>query len=263
MKKNMQTLLSVSNLTKSYKHSARFLSSGFRQTLGPVSFNLERGKTLAIVGESGSGKSSLVQIIAGLKTPTSGEIYIKGKRLSSLSQLKRCQSIRMIFQDPSSSLNPKVRIGRILAAPLKLNSNFDADEIDKQIKETLNLVGLLPDYLDFYPNMLSPLQQHQVALARAMILNPDIIIADQVFATVDISLRFKIVNLLLNIQEKKGVSYIFVAHNLSLVRHMSDQIIVMHNGLIVESNSTEEIFNAPQTTFTKHLLQSHQPDYRK
>ena len=259
----MQTLLNVCNLTKSYKHSARFLSSGFRQTLGPINFTLEQGKTLSIVGESGSGKSSLVQTIAGLKTPTSGEIYIKGKPVSSLSPQERCRSIRMIFQDPSNSLNPKVRIGRILAAPLKLNTNFNESEIDWQIEETLNMVGLLPDYLDFYPKMLSPLQQHQVALARALILNPDIIIADQIFATLDISLRFKIINLLLNIQGKKGVSYIFVAHNMDLVRHMSDQIIVMHNGLIVENNSTEEIYNAPQTAFTKRLLQSHQPDYRK
>lgn len=259
----MPKLLNVSNLTKSYKRSARFLSSGFRQTLGPISFNLEQGKTLSIVGESGSGKSSLVQTIAGLKTATSGEIYIKGKPLSSLSQQQRCQSIRMIFQDPSNSLNPKAKIGRILAAPLELNTRFNENEITEQIKETLSLVDLLPDYLNFYPNMLSPLQQHQVALARAMILNPDIIIADQIFAMLDISLRFKIVNLLLNIQEKKGISYIFVAHDMNLVRHMSDQIIVMHNGLIVENNTTEEIYNAPQTTFTKHLLQSRQPDYRK
>jgi len=259
----MQTLLHVNNLTKNYKRSARFLSSGFRQTVGPVSFTLEQGKTLSIVGESGSGKSSLVQMIAGLVNPSSGDIYIKDKLLSSLSQQEKCKSIRMIFQDPSDSLNPKATIGRILAAPLELNTHLNSEEIDKQIHETLSLVGLLPDYLDFYPNMLSSMQQHKVALARAMILNPDIIIADEVLATLDISLRFKIVNLLLNIQEKKGTSYIFVAHNMNLVRHMSDQIIVMHNGLIVENNSTEEIYNNPQATNTKHLLQSHQPDYRK
>jgi cationic peptide transport system ATP-binding protein len=169
----------------------------------------------------------------------------------------------MIFQDPSNSLNPKARVGRILAAPLELNTDLNESEIEEQILATLRLVDLLPDYLDFYPNMLSHDQQHQVALARALILNPDIIVADQIFATLDISLRFKIINLLLNIQEKKGISYIFVAHNLSLVRHMSDQIIVMHNGLVVENNSTENIYNAPQETYTKHLLQSSQPDYRK
>ncbi len=259
----MQTLLSVSNLCKNYKRSARFLSSGFRQALGPLSFTLERGQTLCVVGESGSGKSTLVQMIAGLISPSSGEIYIKGEALSSLSQQERCKSIRMIFQDPSDSLNPKATIGRILAAPLELNTNFSTIEIDEQIHETLNLVGLLPDYLDFYPNMLSSVQQHKVALARAMILNPDIIIADEILATLDISLRFKIVNLLLDIQEKRGTSYIFVAHNMNLVRHMSDQTIVMHNGLIVENNRTEEIFNRPQAASTKHLLQSHQPDYRK
>jgi len=259
----MQTLLSVSNLCKNYKRSARFLSSGFRQPLGPLNFSLAQGQTLSIVGESGSGKSTLVQIIAGLITPSAGQIYIKGEPISNLSQQERCKSIRMIFQDPGNSLNPKATIGRILAAPLELNTDFSADQIKAQIQETLELVGLLPDYLSFYPNMLSSMQQHKVALARALILNPDIVIADEILATLDISLRFKIVNLLLNVQEKKGTSYIFVAHNMNLVRHMSDQIIVMHNGLIVENNSTEEIFNAPQTSYTKNLLQSHQPDYRK
>ncbi|MCW8996279.1 MAG: ATP-binding cassette domain-containing protein, partial [Psychromonas sp.] len=190
-------------------------------------------------------------------------IYINNKPVSSLSQQERCKSIRMIFQDPSNSLNPKATVGRILAAPLKLNTMFSEQELNQQIRETLSLVELLPDYLDFYPNMLSPLQQHQVALARAMILNPDIVVANEILATLDISLRFKLVNLLLKIQEKKGVGYIFVAHNMSLVRHMSDQIIVMHKGLIVENNTTEAIYNDPQTTFTKQLLQSHQPDYRK
>lgn len=259
----MQTLLNVSNLTKNYKRSARFLASGFRQSLGPINFTLAQGETLSIIGESGSGKNTLVQTIAGLSPPSSGEIFLKGKPLSGLSRQERCRSIRMIFQDPASSLNPKVTIGRILTAPLKLNTNFNKDEITQQVKETLNLVNLLPDYLNFYPNMLSPLQQHQVALARAMILDPEIIIADQILSTLDTSLRFKIVNLLLNIQQKRGVSYIFVAHKMNLVRHMSDQVIVMHNGLIVENNTTEEIFNAPQTDETKHLFQSHQPDYRK
>jgi cationic peptide transport system ATP-binding protein len=259
----MQTLLNVSNLCKNYKRSARFLSSGFRAPLGPISFTLGAGQTLSIIGESGSGKSTLVQIIAGLISPSSGDISIKGKPLCSLSQQERCRAIRMVFQDPSSSLNPKVTIGRILTAPLELNTDFNKQQIKEQIQETLALVGLLTDYLDFYPNMLSTVQQHQVALARAMILNPDIIIADEILATLDISLRFKIVNLLLNIQENKGTSYIFVGHNMNLVRHMSDQVIVMNNGLIVENNNTAEIFNTPQTDYTKHLLLSHQPDYRK
>ncbi|WP_019613416.1 ATP-binding cassette domain-containing protein [Psychromonas ossibalaenae] len=259
----MQTLLNVSNLCKNYKRSARFSSSGFRKALGPLNFTLERGKTLAIVGESGAGKSTLVQIIAGLIKPSSGEIYVKDKPLSTFSQQERCTSIRMIFQDPSSSLNPKATIGRILAAPLELNTPLTLDGRKKQILDTLNLVGLLPDYLDFYPNMLSGIQQHQVAMARALILKPDIIIADEILASLDISLRFKIVNLLLNIQEKIGVSFIFVAHNMNLVRHMSDQIVVMENGMIVENNTTEKIYKFPQSAVTKQLLQSHQPHYRK
>lgn len=259
----MQTLLRVTDLCKHYKRSALFLSSGFRQSLGPLNFTLGKGETLSIVGESGSGKSSVVKMIAGLLPPSSGEICINGKLLSSLSQQQRCKAIRMIFQAPSSSLNPKATIGRILTAPLELNTSLTREEMDLQIQDTLNLVGLLPDYLDFYPNMLTTVQQHQVALARALILNPEIVIADEILATLDISLRFKIVNLLLNIQEKKGTSYILVAHDMNLVRHMSDHIIVMSNGEIVEKNTTEAIFSAPQADCTKRLLQSHQPDYRK
>lgn len=259
----MPTLLSINNLCKSYRRSSGLFSSTLQSAYQDINFSLEKGKTLSIIGESGSGKSTLVQTIAGLRTQTSGEIYLNGKGLSSLSLQARCKSIRMIFHAPSSSLNPKASIGRILTAPLQLNSNLTAIERDKQIKETLDLVGLLPDYLAFYPNMLSNVQQHQVALARAMILDPDIIIADEILAGLDISLRFKLVNLLLTIQEKKEISYIIVAHNMNLVRHISDRLIVMHEGKIVENDLTENVYNSPQSTKTKHLLQSHQPDYRK
>ncbi|WP_022940820.1 ATP-binding cassette domain-containing protein [Psychromonas hadalis] len=259
----MQTLLTINNLCKSYRRSSGLFSSNLQSAYQDINFSLEKGKTLSIIGESGSGKSTLVQTIAGLRTQTSGEIYLKGKALSSLSLQERCKSIRMIFHAPSSSLNPKATIGRILTAPLQLNSNLTAIERDKQIKETLSLVGLLPDYLAFYPNMLSNVQQHQVALARAMILEPDIIIADEILAGLDISLRFKLINLLLNIQDKKEVSYIIVAHNMNLVRHISDHLIVMHEGKIVENDLTENVYNAPQSSKTKNLLQSHQPDYRK
>jgi len=259
----MPPFLEVRNLSKTYKRSAKFASSGYRQSLGPINFTLERGKTLSIIGESGSGKSSLAKIIGGLIPFTGGEILVNGMSVSQMSRQKRCQTIRMIFQDPSNSLNPKTTIGRILSAPLRLNTKLTETEIKQQIKVILSLVELLPDYLDFYPHMLSPVQQHQVALARAMILNPDVILADEILATLDISLRFKIVNLLLKIQEKTNVSFIFVAHNMNLVRHMSDQILVMNHGLIVENNSTDEIFNSPQTGISRHLLQNHQPDYRK
>jgi len=259
----MNTLLNVNNLSKNYRRSNGLFSSSVQSAYTDINFSLEAGKTLSIIGESGSGKSTLVQTIAGLRSQSSGEIYLHGTALSDFSLQHRCKSIRMLFHAPSDSLNPKATIGRILSAPLKLNSNLTAIERDQQIKETLSLVGLLPDYLAFYPNMLSSVQQHQVALARAMILDPDIIIADEILAGLDISLRFKLVNLLLTIQEKKGVSYIVVAHNMSLVRHISDHIIVMHNGVIVENDTTENVYSSPKSDKTKHLLQSHQPDYRK
>ncbi len=259
----MQNLLNINNLCKKYRRSNGLFTSSIQQAYSDINFSLDEGKTLSIIGESGSGKSTLVQTIAGLRSQTTGDIFLRGTPLSKLSLQQRCKSIRMLFHAPSNSLNPKATIGRILSAPLKLNSNFTAIEREQQIKDTLNLVGLLPDYLAFYPNMLSSVQQHQVALARAMILEPEIIIADEILAGLDISLRFKLVNLLLDIQEKKGVSYIIVAHNMNLVRHISDNIIVMHDGVIVENDTTENVYNSPKSTKTKHLLQSHQPDYRK
>ncbi|HIP76147.1 MAG TPA: ATP-binding cassette domain-containing protein [Psychromonas hadalis] len=274
----MQVLLNISNLCKNYR-TRGFLrvndkrqgrSMGTKKTkkepgfaFGPVNFTIERNKILAIVGESGSGKSSLVQTIAGLKRQTSGEIYLKGKPLSNLSQQERCKSIRMIFHDPDSSLNQKMTIGKTLLIPLRLNTNLTKTQCFQQIKETLNLVGLLPDYLTYYPQMLSVVQQHQLAIARALILNPDIIIADEILSTLDISLRFKIINLLLKIQEQRDVSFIFVAHNMHLVKHMSDQVIVMHSGIIVEHNSAQNIFSKPQSEITKRLLQNQQSDYRR
>ena len=259
----MQTLLSVNNLCKQYRRSNGLFSSSLQTAYKDINFSLNKGETLSIIGESGSGKSSLAQTIAGLRDPSSGEIYLNDKALSKISLQERCKSIRMLFHATSDSLNPKATIGRIISAPLRLNSNLIAIERDKQIKETLSLVGLLPDYLNFYPDMLSNVQQHQVAIARAMILNPEVVIADEILASLDISLRFKLVNLLLNIQEKKGVSYIIVAHNMNLVRHISDHIIVMHKGEIVENDTTENVYNSPKSAKTKHLLQSHQPDYRK
>ena len=259
----MQTLLNVSNLCKNYRRSTGIFTSQQMVAFGPVNFTLERGKTLALVGESGSGKSSIIKTIVGIKKPTSGEIYFKGKALDSFSKEERLKSIRMIFHDPDLSINAKVPVGTTLLTPLKLNTNLTAIEQERQINETLKLVSLSPDYLSHYPNMLSSVQQHKVAIARAIILNPDIVIADEILATLDISLRFKVVNLLLDIQEKKGTSYIFVAHNMNLVRHISDNVIVMNKGLVVENNSAENIFSNPQSSVTKHLLQSYQADYKK
>lgn len=259
----MQPLLNVSNLCKSFKRASGLFTSHQKLAFGPINFALEKGQTLAIVGENGSGKSALVRCIAGVLKPSSGDIFINGKSVKSLSSKQQCLSIRMIFQDPSSSLNPKTTVGKILNAPLELNTDLNEDERYQQVLQTLKLVGLLPDYLAFYPNMLSSVQKHQVAIARAMILNPDIIIADEILATLDISLRFKIVNLLLKIQKAKGTSYIFVAHNMHLVRHMSDHIMVLHKGEIIEKGDTETICEHPQQAQTKYLLLNHQPDYRK
>lgn len=259
----MQPILSVTNLSKCFQQADGFFRSRDNVAFSDVSFTLERGRTLAIVGESGSGKSALIRTLAGLLKATSGEIYINGKPIESLNSQQHCTAIRMIFQDPNYSLNPKITVGKILNAPLEINTNLNKEERYQQILDTLKLVGLLPDYLTFYPNMLSSVQKHQVAIARAMILSPDIIIADEVLATLDISLRFKIVNLLIKIQKIKGTSYIFVAHNMHLVRHISDDIMVLHRGHIIEKGTSDDICENPVQEQTKYLLLTHQPDFRK
>jgi len=232
----MKTLLNISNLCKNYQRSTGFFTSQSIVAFGPVNFTLGRGKTLSLMGKSGSGKSTLIQTIAGIIKPTSGEIYFKGKAVNRLSKKERHTSIRMIFKDPNESLNSKSTIGTTLLTPLKLNTNLIAIEQKREIKNVMNLVDLSRDYLAYYPNMLSIAQLHQVAIARVMILNPEIVIADEVLATLDISLRFKMINLLLTIQEQRSTSYIFVANNMKLALHISDNVLVMDNGIIIENH---------------------------
>jgi cationic peptide transport system ATP-binding protein len=248
-------LLNVTALSKQYLTGYKRFRPQYYQALAPVSFELERGQTLAIVGEVGSGKSTLARILVGAEQRTTGEIFFEGEALESRNLKQRCRLIRMIFQDPNTSLNPKLTIGELLNEPLRFSSNLTAIERKQQVIETLRKVGLLPEHADFYPNMLSDGQKQRVAVARALMLNPKIIIADEALTALDLSVRSQIINLLLKLQKEMGLSYIFVSHNLNIVRHVSDKIMVLHRGQMVEHATTEDLFNSPQHEYTQRLIQ--------
>ncbi|MBL4815316.1 MAG: ATP-binding cassette domain-containing protein [Shewanella sp.] len=248
-------LLQVNNLSKRFYAGYKGFKREYNQALSPVSFELNTGETLAIVGEAGSGKSTLARILVGAETRSSGEIYFEGEALEKRNLKQRCKLIRMIFQDPNTSLNPKLTIGALLDEPLKFNTELNAKQRREQVIDKLRKVGLLPDHADFYPHMISEGMKQRVAVARALMLDPKIIIADEALTALDLSVRSQILNLLLKLQKEMGLSYIFVSHNLNIIRHFSDKVMVLHHGQMVEKATTEELFNAPKHEYTQRLVQ--------
>ncbi|ATG73600.1 peptide ABC transporter ATP-binding protein [Zobellella denitrificans] len=255
-------LLKVDNLSKVFVNQSGLFRRQRKVAFYPLSFTLERGQTLALMGEAGSGKSTLAKVLAGVMPPTQGSIYIDGDKIEPGDDKKRCKLLRMIFQDPSTALNPRSRIGQILEAPLSLNTELDAEQRQALALDTLRMVGLLPDHYHFYPGMISTGQKQRVALARALILSPRIIVADEAISTLDLSVRSQIINLLLSLQSTLGLSYIIVANDLGVVRHISDQVILMHEGHVVEAGPTARVLANPQSEQGLRLLQSYNNEYR-
>ncbi|MFQ6371497.1 ATP-binding cassette domain-containing protein [Shewanella sp. YIC-542] len=251
----MTSLLKVQDLSKTYVTGYRGFKREYTEVLKPVSFELNAGETLAIVGEAGSGKSTLARILVGAECRSGGSIFYQGQAWDKKNLKQRCRLIRMIFQDPNTSMNPRLTINELLNEPLRFNTKLSKHERHELVAETLRKVGLLPEHGDFYPNMISEGQKQRVAVARALMLSPKIIIADEALSALDLSVRAQILNLLLKLQREMGLAYIFVSHNLNVVRHISDKVLVLHKGAIVESANTEELFNNPQHEYTQRLLQ--------
>lgn len=247
-------LLKVNELSKRYFTGYKRFKAQYNHALSPISFELERGQTLAIVGEVSSGKSTLARILVGAEPRTTGEILFEGEALEARNLKQRSRLIRMIFQDPNTSLNPRLTIGSLLEEPLRFNTSLSSVERLEQVTDTLRKVGLLPEHANFYPHMVSEGQKQRVAVARALMLNPKIIIADEALASLDLSVRSQILNLLLKLQKEMGLSYVFVTHNLNIVRHFSDKIIVLKNGCMIEKATTEELFTNPQDPYTRRLI---------
>ena len=254
----MSELLQIKNLSKIYKTAGASISGrkNYVSALEDVSFSVLQGQTLGIVGESGCGKSTLGRVISRLDTPSAGEIIFKGediagKSLSAMRPLRR--SIQFIFQDPYASLNPRRQIGAIVEEPLRING-VGKEERREQAQALLERVGLDKGAYEKYPHEFSGGQRQRVVIARALTLKPELVIADEPVSALDVSIQAQVLNLFKELQDELGLTYIFIAHDLGVVRHISDRIAVMYLGRIVEIGSVEEIYSDPKHPYTKALL---------
>jgi oligopeptide transport system ATP-binding protein len=223
-----------------------------------VSFNIYEGETLGLVGESGCGKSTTGRTILQIPRPTSGSVWFEGKDLTKLQgeELRRMRrKMQMIFQDPYASLNPRMTVGEIIGEPLLVhNISTTKNETEEKVQELLELVGLNPSFINRFPHEFSGGQRQRVGIARALSLNPSLIICDEPISALDVSIQAQVVNLLEDLQKKFNLTYLFIAHDLSMVKHISSRVAVMYLGLIVELASRDELYNNPLHPYTKALL---------
>lgn len=230
---------------------------GHVRAVDGISFSIERGQTLGLVGESGSGKTTIGRTIIRLYKPTEGQILFKDKDLATmqgeaLRQVR--QEVQMIFQDPYASLNPRYTIGSLIAEPMHIFNTGSSNEIRERTVELLKVVGLRPEYIDRYPHEFSGGQRQRIAVARALSINPELVIADEPVSALDVSVRAQVLNLLQRLQQQFNLTYLFVSHDLSVVRHVADRIAVMYLGKIVELADRDELYQAPKHPYTKALL---------
>ncbi|SPH18476.1 Glutathione import ATP-binding protein GsiA [Defluviimonas aquaemixtae] len=244
------------NLTRHYEvRGGLFSKGGTVRAVSETSFSLEPGKTLAIVGESGCGKSTLARLITMIEEPTSGSFSIGGKKVRPDNWADLRTDVQIVFQDPYGSLNPRQRIGAILEEPLKINRpETPASDREAKAREMLKLVGLRPEHFDRYPHMFSGGQRQRIAVARALMLEPKVLVLDEPVSALDLSIQSQILNLLVDLQERLGLAYLFISHDLSVVKHMADDIIVMYLGRPVEIGPKHEIFAHPKHPYSKALL---------
>jgi ABC-type glutathione transport system ATPase component len=222
-----------------------------------VSVDLQAGETLGIVGESGSGKSTLLRLALRLERPSSGEVLFEGRNIAALArnELKAVRRrMQAVFQDPTSSFNPRQTVGRILLAPLEVHGIGAGSARRKQVGDTLELVGLNAGFMERYPHQLSGGQRQRIAIARAIILRPALVVADEPTSALDVSVQAQILNLFKQTRRELGLTYLFVSHNLGVIRYVSDRVAVMRLGQIVECGTAHEIFTSPQHDYTRALL---------
>ncbi|WP_433278648.1 ABC transporter ATP-binding protein [Pseudonocardia xinjiangensis] len=256
-----EPILQVQNLVK---HFPVQLGVVFKRTVGHVravdgvSFDLRRGETLGVVGESGCGKSTLAQVLMRLEPPTAGAVRfhgedIFGKRGKDLKALRR--QIQIVLQDPYTSLNPRMTVGDIVGEPFEIHTEVaPKGERRRKVQELLDVVGLNPEHINRYPHQFSGGQRQRIGIARALALRPEVIICDEPVSALDVSIQAQVMNLLGDLQTEFGLSYIFIAHDLSVVRHLSDRVAVMYLGKIVELGTEDEIYNRAAHPYTQALL---------
>lgn len=252
-------LLSVSDLKKHFP----IMKGLFRKQVGAVkavdgvSFDIYVGETLGLVGESGSGKSTIGRVILQLDDATEGTVIFEGNELTTMKE-EAVRSLRprmqMIFQDPHASLNPRMTVGSIIAEPLKEHKASKGSEQEERVYELLSLVGLEPQHANRYPHEFSGGQRQRIGIARAIALNPDFIVCDEPIAALDVSIQAQVVNLLEDLQDVMGLTYLFISHDLSMIRHIADRVAVMYLGQIMELADVDDLYTTPKHPYTQALL---------
>jgi oligopeptide transport system ATP-binding protein len=254
-----QDLLRVENLSKNFSISAGLFSKPLQlRALQDISFSVKRGETLGIVGESGCGKSTLGRCILQLLSPDEGKVLWLGQDISRLPEAemrKHRKDLQIIFQDPLASLNPRMTVGEIIADPLRtLMPEVDAKGRRERVIKTMEAVGLLPEMINRYPHEFSGGQAQRIGIARALISEPKLIVCDEPVSALDVSIQAQILNLLSDLKERLGLTLIFISHNLSVVRHVSDRILVLYLGRIVELADGNDLYESPKHPYTRALL---------
>jgi len=267
------TLLEVKGLTKHFPITKGIIFSkqvGAVQAVDNINFNIKKGETLGMVGESGCGKSTTGRLILRLIEPTRGEVIFDGKSVYSLKgqEVRRLRrDMQIIFQNPYASLNPRMTIGDIIAEPITVHKIYTKrSEINKRIRELLDIVGMLPSYSERYPHEFSGGQRQRIGIARALAVNPKFIVADEPVSALDVSIQAQVLNLLKDLQKEFKLTYLFIAHNLSTVEHISDRVAVMYLGKMVELTTGKELYANPKHPYTEALMSAipvPDPSYKK
>jgi dipeptide transport system ATP-binding protein len=254
----VSAVLEARGLARDYAVSrGAFRTHATIKALSGVSFSLRAGRTLAVVGESGSGKSTLARLLTLIENPSAGALLIDGEDVahaSSATRKRLRREIQIVFQNPYGSLNPRQTIGKALEEPLLVNTRLSAAERKAQALAIMAKVGLRPEYYHRYPHMFSGGQRQRIAIARALMLRPKILVLDEPVSALDVSIRAQVLNLLANLQEEFSLAYVFVSHDLSVVRHIADEVMVIYLGHAVEMGARDAIFESPQHPYTRALL---------
>jgi oligopeptide/dipeptide ABC transporter ATP-binding protein len=255
----MEVLLEVRNLKKYFPAETNLLGrvTQYVKAVDDVSFQIYKGETLGLVGESGCGKTTVGRMLVNLLQPTGGEIFFEGRNLSNLSkkeQREYCKYIQIVFQDPYSSLNPRMTIGDIIAEPIWVNKLAKGAELEARVVKLLDCVGLASYQRNRYPHEFSGGQRQRVGIARALAVNPKLIVCDEPVSALDVSIQAQVLNLLRDLQNEFGLTYLFIAHGLNVIKHISDRVGVMYLGKLMETADGESLYRQPLHPYTQALL---------